>query len=285
MTAVTSLGIWEHSATTVPFVTFTKVRGETLKNRTSKPIDRGLDKTRTKQNLAVENLGSATLSTPIGERRDEKLIQRLSERGNKVSYESGIVFFTQGEKSSGIFLMLQGTAKLSIASSGGRAIILGFEGPGTILGLAATILGKTHYATAEAVGPTTVVFLRRDAFLKLVQENTKTALEVAAILSERCFKLLDELSIFALSESAQQRLAAFLLGLRPDGRDNGVGIRLPGARQEDLAQMVGLSRETASRLLSRFKKRQILNWKRSTLEIRNWDALQKLAATKMGREA
>ncbi|HMD06723.1 MAG TPA: Crp/Fnr family transcriptional regulator [Candidatus Acidoferrum sp.] len=256
-----------------------------MKNRTSKPIDRGLDKTRTKQNLAVENLGSATLSTPIGERRDEKLIHRLSERGNKVSYESGIVFFTQGEKSSGIFLMLQGTAKLSIASSGGRAIILGFEGPGTILGLAATILGKTHYATAEAVGPTTVVFLRRDAFLKLVQESTKTALEVAAILSERCFKLLDELSIFALSESAQQRLAAFLLGLRPDGRDNGVGIRLPGARQEDLAQMVGLSRETASRLLSRFKKRQILNWKCSTLEIRNWDALQKLAATKMGREA
>jgi len=285
VTAVTSLGIWEHSATTVPFVTFTQVRGETLKNRTSKPIDRGLDKTRTKQNLAVENLGSATLSTPIGERRDEKLIHRLSERGNKVSYESGIVFFTQGEKSSGIFLMLQGTAKLSIASSGGRAIILGFEGPGTILGLAATILGKTHYATAEAVGPTTVVFLRRDAFLKLVQESTKTALEVAAILSERCFKLLDELSIFALSESAQQRLAAFLLGLRPDGRDNGVGIRLPGARQEDLAQMVGLSRETASRLLSRFKKRQILNWKCSTLEIRNWDALQKLAATKMGREA
>jgi CRP-like cAMP-binding protein len=282
--AVTSVDIGEHHGTTVFVVAFTHVGGGTLKNRTGKPIERGLDKTRTQQNLAVKNLGSATLSTPIGERRDEKLIQRISERGNKVSYESGIVFFTQGEKSSGIFLILQGTVKLSIASSGGRVIILGFEGPGTILGLAAIILGRTHYATAEAVGPTTVVFLRRDAFLKLVRENAKTALEAAAILSERCFKLLDELSIFALSESAQQRLAAFLLGLRPDGKDNG-GIRLLGMRQEDLAQMVGLSRETASRLLSRLNKKQILDWKRSTLEIRNWDALQKLAATKMGREA
>lgn len=181
--------------------------------------------------------------------------------------------------------MLQGTAKLSIASSSGKAIVLGFEGPGTILGLAATILGKTHYVTAEALGPSTVVFLRRDAFLKLVAEKTKTAVEAAALLSERCFKLLDELRIIGLSESAQQRLAAFLLGLRPDGKDNGVGIRLPRVRQEDLAQMVGLSRETASRLLSRFKKRQILDWKHSTLEIRNWDALQKLAATKIGLEA
>ncbi len=256
-----------------------------MKNRTSKPIDHGLDKTRAKLNMAVENPGSAAFSTPIAERRDEKLIQRISERGDTMSYEKGIVFFTQGEKSSGILLMLQGTAKLSIASSSGKAIILGFEGPGTILGLAATILGKTHYATAEALGPATVVFLRRDAFLKLVEENTKTALEAAALLSERCFKLLDELRIIGLSESAQQRLAAFLLELRPDGKDNGVGIRLPGVRQEDLAQMVGLSRETASRLLSRFKKRQILNWKHSTLEIRNWVALQKLAATKTGREA
>lgn len=54
---------------------------------------------------------------------------------------------------------------------------------------------------------------------------------------------------------------------------NGARIRSLGGKQEDLAQMVGLCRETTSRLLARLKQRQILDWDYSTLVVRNWSAL------------
>jgi len=105
------------------------------------------------------------------------------------------------------------------------------------------------------------------------------AFDVAQQLGERCFKLLDELRIIGLSESAQQKLGVFLLGLCPDpgGRESGTRIHLPGAKQDDLAQMLGVTRETTNRLLSFLGKSNILAWKRGTLVIRNWSALKKLA--------
>jgi CRP/FNR family transcriptional regulator len=210
---------------------------------------------------------------------DRKLIQKIIESGEKASYKKGAVFFAQGEKPPGIFLVLTGAIKLYISSSEGRSFILGFKGPGSILGLASTILGRRCEATAETTSPTTAISLRREALLKLLQENTNTALETAELLSERCFKLLDELRNVTLSDSAEQRLAAFVLRLQNGRRDNGASVHLLGAKQEDLALMVRLCRETTSRALSRLKRRQILDWGHSTLVVRNWDALQKLAVS------
>lgn len=249
-----------------------------MKKRSRKAIDHRLCKGPPKQTMVVENIGLSVPTTSLVRWPERGLIQRISESRDKMSYKKGAIFFSQGQRPSGIFLMLEGAAKLSIASSDGKALVLGFVGPGTILGFAATILGKTHEATASAVGPTTAIFMERGVFLKLVQENTKMAFEAAELLSESCFKLLHELRIIGLSRSAQQRLATFLLGLDPNREDNGASISMPGTSQEDLAQMVGLSRETASRLLSRLKKRRVLAWKRSTLVIHNWGALRKLTA-------
>ena len=250
-----------------------------MKRRSSKGIDRGLYKSRAEQSIAVDNLGFEMHSTPLAGRPDRELIQRISVSGNKASYKNGSIFFAHGEKPSGIFLMLEGAAKLSIASSDGKTLILGFVGPGAILGLAATILGKTYEATATTVRPTTAIFLRRDAVLKLVRQSTKVAFEAAELLSDQCFALVDELRTIGLSESAQQRVAAFFSGLRLVRKRNGACIRLPGVTHEDLAQKIGLSRETTSRILSRLKKRRVLDWRRSSVVIHDWCALQELSAS------
>lgn len=221
--------------------------------------------------------GVAVLSRSPACPPDQTLFQRISECGHKVSCEKGATLFAQGGKPEGVFLLVEGSVKLSMAASDGKTLILGFLGPGTVLGLAATILGRTHESTAEAVEAVTAIFVPRTAFLKLVLETPRTTFEVAELLSERCKQLLKELKTIGLSESAQQRLATFLLGLRAQSKENGGYIRLPGASQQDLAQMVGLSRETASRLLARLKKRHVLDWKHSTLLVKDWEALQKMA--------
>jgi DNA-binding FadR family transcriptional regulator len=81
-----------------------------------------------------------------------------------------------------------------------------------------------------------------------------------------------------LSQSAMQSLARCLIGLL--AHNTGPGTEAPpklDLSQETLAQMVGLSRETVTRVLSRLRRSRILEWKRSGLVIRDKSALEKLA--------
>ncbi|MGB2638461.1 MAG: helix-turn-helix domain-containing protein [Candidatus Acidiferrum sp.] len=94
---------------------------------------------------------------------------------------------------------------------------------------------------------------------------------------------MEELKTIGLSESALQKLVSFVLGFRPGQMEDGLRIRLPGASQEDLARMIGLSRETTSRLLSRLKAGKILYWTHSTGVIQNLPALEKMAEAGIGQ--
>lgn len=244
---------------------------------------RGL-KHRTGETLAMRHRQLNIPSRQLARRGEQELVSRISELGDTAAYARGSVLFAEGQTPTGIFLVSAGRVKLSVVSPDGKALVLGFFGPGAILGLAATMLGAPHDATAEPTEQTTVTFLPRGAFLKLVQQDAEALFAVAEVLSQRCLSLVGVLRTIGLLKSARQRLAAFLLEFRPDGEDHEVSIGLAGITQESLAQIVGLSRETASRLLSGFKKRGILEWKRSILTVRNWETLRSMATSRQIEE-
>jgi len=212
-----------------------------------------------------------------------KLIQKIREVGREASFEKGAILFEQGQKANGIYLILQGAVKLSVASPEGKALILGFAGAGSVLVLPENVLEVPCEKSATSAERTTVLFLRRDIFLRLLREDAEIALETAELISQRFLELLEELKTIGLAESALQKLVSFVLGFRPGQRKNDLTIRLPGASQEDLAGMIGLSRETTSRLLSRLKAGNILYWAHSTLVIQNLPALEKMSEAGIGR--
>jgi CRP-like cAMP-binding protein len=148
-----------------------------------KEVARTSHRNRPKHTVQKENFGYNFEARVRAGPPDRKLIQKIIEFGAKASYKKGAVFFAQGEKPRGIFLVLAGAIKLCISSPEGRSFILGFKGPGSILGLASTILGRRYKATAETTNPATAIFLRREALLKLLQENTNMALETTELLS------------------------------------------------------------------------------------------------------
>jgi CRP-like cAMP-binding protein len=251
-----------------------------LKLRRKSPI-RLLDQNRPMQTREADGSKSQIPPIQVSHQPQSKLIQRIRDSGRSASFEKGLIVFGQGQKSTGVHLIVEGAAKLSIASSDGKLLILGYVGAGSILGLAENILGIDYEKTAASAEPTKTMFLCRDAFLKSVREDAGTAFEVAEMLSVGFLKLLSELRTMGLSESAPQKLATFVLGFRSSQQKDGMQICLPGASQEDLAGMVGLSRETTSRILSRLKMRQILYWKHSTLVIQDLAALESIAEFNM----
>jgi CRP-like cAMP-binding protein len=155
-------------------------------------------------------------------------------------------------------------------------MVLGFFGPGSVLGLDANILGRVHATTAEAVQQTEVVVVPRRELLNEIQNNATAAWQVAQLVSENCYFLRDILASFQLAESAPQKVARCLLLLIPAGRLDGQGQHL-NLSQEVIAQMVGVTRETVSRQLARFRKNGLLTGNRSELAICDRRALETLA--------
>jgi CRP/FNR family transcriptional regulator, cyclic AMP receptor protein len=226
----------------------------------------------------VEPLGHLTARYPFPARLSSHHLERLRAAGTARLYRKGAILFKEGERPEGVYVVAEGRVKLSVNSAQGKVLVLGFFGPGTVLGLAGTILGRAHAATAEALKPTAAVFVARSELAREMRGDAKAARQVAELMSEACYFLLTRMAAVELSESARQKLARCLLGLLAHHANHeGVPVQLE-LNQETIAQMVGLSRETVSRLLSQFRRKGVLDWTRSDFVIRNRRALEKLAA-------
>ena len=226
----------------------------------------------------MDPLGHLSAQYPFPARLNEGYVARLKASNVGTRFSKGAILYEEGEKPTGVYVVLEGRAKVSVNSAQGKTLVLGFFGPGTILGLAAAILGRTHAVTAEAMKPTRVLFVSRKELVREIESDAAVARQAAKLVSEACYFILGKMSAVDLSQSAAQRLARCLVGML--AHNTGQGGEAPSKldlSQETLAQMVGLSRETVTRLLSRLRRSRILEWKRSGLVIRNRNALEKLA--------
>lgn len=206
-------------------------------------------------------------------------VQALEAIKYTTAYPKGAVLFVEGQAPRGVFILCRGRVKLSICSSDGKTLILKIAEAGEVLGLSASVSGKPYELTAETLDPCQVNFVKREDFLRFLREHNDVCLRVAEQLSEKYNTACHEIRSLGLSHSAAEKLAKLLLEW---------SIKNGGARQpermkltlthEEIAQMIGTSRETVTRLFADFKKRQLIQLKGSTLVIRNRSALEHLVS-------
>ena len=193
------------------------------------------------------------------------------------AYPKGAVLFVEGQMPRGVFILCKGRTKLSICSSDGKTLILKIAEPGEVLGLSATVSGKPYELTAETLDPCQVNFVKREDFLRYLRDHNEVTLRVAEQLSDKYNTACHEIRSLGLSHSAAEKLAKLLLewsGKNGDAKQPG-RMKL-ALTHEEIAQMIGTSRETVTRLFADFKKRQFIQLKGSTLVIRNRQALETL---------
>jgi CRP/FNR family transcriptional regulator len=151
--------------------------------------------------------------------------------------------------------------------------------PGEVLGLSASISGKPYEVTAETIDPCQINFVKREDFLHFLKDDVDACFKVAEQLGDKYYNACKEVRSLGLSHSAVEKLATLLLEWsakngecsKPEPR---LKLRLT---HEEIAQMIGTSRETVTRLFAELKKRQIVQTKGSTLLIRNPSALRDIA--------
>lgn len=197
------------------------------------------------------------------------------------AYPTEAVLFVEGQHSRGIHILCKGRVKLSIRSPTGKTLITKIAEAGEVLGLSATVSGSPSELQAETAGPCQINFVKRDAFLGFLKEHSDVCLKVAEQLSDKYNAACHEIRTLGLSHCAAEKLAAMLLEWcatsgQATAKVPRVNLTLT---QEEIAQRVGISRETVTRLFTEFKNRQIVQCKGSTLLIRDKAALQAMVFT------
>lgn len=193
-------------------------------------------------------------------------------------YPKGSLLFVEGEPPRGIFILCSGRAKLTSSSTEGRTLILKIAETGEVLGLSSAMLGKPYEVSAETIEPCQVNFIKRDDFLRFLGEHSEACMHTAEQLSAKYNAAQKEIRTLGLAQSTAEKLAKLLLSwCDSNGEITPKGTRLKVLlTHEEIAQMVGTTRETITRLLSDLKRRKIIEVKGSTVMVNDRDSLEKL---------
>jgi len=202
-------------------------------------------------------------------------LEKLNQIKSTAIYPKSAVLFIEGQRPRGVFVLCTGKAKLSTSSSEGKTIITKISKPGDVLGLNATISNQPYEVTAEMIEPGQANFISRESLLEFLRENGEVALRVAEQLSRNYYVAFEEIRTLGLSASPAEKLAKLLLSWEAEKNKASDTIRLT-LTHEEIAEMIGTTRETVSRLFSDFKRKHLVEIKGSTLAIRNLDGLEKL---------
>jgi len=197
-----------------------------------------------------------------------------------IGYPKGAILFVEGQAPRGVFVLCKGRVKLSIGASDGKTLILRMAEAGEALGLGAAVSGNPCEATAETQEPCQVNFIKREDLARLMRMHSELALRAAEHLSETYNAAYREIRALMLSRGAAERFAKLLLewSVKAGGTRHPGQLTLP-LTHEEIAQMIGTSRETVTRLFGDFKKKQIIQQNgRATLVIRNRHVLETLIA-------
>lgn len=186
-------------------------------------------------------------------------LSTLSAAKTCTIYRAGNVIFHEGSNSVGLFCVNSGKIKLHKMGSDGKEQIIRLVKPGDFIGYRALMSDTPFSASATALEDSSICFIPREAFFSILKSNEA--------LSEGMMKLLCrnlEESEKRLTEMAykpvRERLAEALLMIRNTYMEPGSeGIPFSfSLTREDLAGLVGTAKETVIRLLSEFKKDQII---------------------------
>lgn len=223
--------------------------------------------------------------SPLLQALSEDSLRRLAERARVVHWERGRVVLRSGDPGSSMMIVVRGRVKITAGSPNGRERILNIIESGETFGEMALLDGAPRCADAEATEPTTALVVGREAFEAVLDADPVFARRVIADLCARVRKATD-LVEDTLFLSPATRLARRLRALIHRDGDSGNGVLadggaewvLDGLSQQELADAVGLTRESVNRLLRSWQAEGLVKLRRKTVVVCKPAEIQRIAS-------
>jgi CRP-like cAMP-binding protein len=187
------------------------------------------------------------------------------------------VLFHQGDDPGAVLIIRAGRFKVSVVTPDGHDVMLGFHGPGAVLGDLAAVDGKPRSTTATAVDAVEALGVPMLAFRALLEERPQLVLALMRVAAER-LRAADRQRVEFAAYDVLGRVARRIDELANDGTETPDGIQIDaGLSQEDLAAWTAASREAVSKALGAMRTLGWIETRRRVIVVRDRDALRRHA--------
>ena len=224
-----------------------------------------------------EPLRKIPLFSLLTERERRKIAAEVTES----HYGKGQFIFREGDPANYFHIVKEGAVKCVKSSADGKECTLKVLLPGDLFCCEAAVFdGAPHPGTAQPMGDVSILRLNKKSYFEMLRRNPEAALEVIKYLGKRLNEAQENAKLLAL-DRAEQRMAALLANLasragvrEPDGLH--LNVRLT---RQDLANMVGVTVETAIRIMTRFNRVKLVSGTAKRIVIRDLSKLKQLASS------
>jgi CRP/FNR family transcriptional regulator, cyclic AMP receptor protein len=215
-------------------------------------------------------------NAPLFTALDEAAAASLRASMDSVKIAKGSVLFAEGDEGDHLYVIVEGKLKLGTSSGDGRENLLSILGPGEMFGELSLFDPGPRTSTATAVTDARLLSLGQEKLIPWLAENPQVALQLLARLAQRLRRTNEAVGDLVFSD-VPGRVAKALIDLGERfGKQTDEGLFVHhDLTQEELAQLVGASRETVNKALADFAGRGWLKLDGRAVLITDFDRLSK----------
>ncbi|MBX9592938.1 MAG: Crp/Fnr family transcriptional regulator [Magnetospirillum sp.] len=226
-----------------------------------------------------EETGQSTAGVNLLAGLDDAEVDMLMAVASPLSFGAGDMVFRQGDHHDGIFIIVSGQVRIFYTGPSGREITLAYWSPGNFCGGPEIFGGSPHMWSGQAVRPAQVLHVPGPDLRRLVGRLPRLAISLldAMVHKGKCFSSLIQM---LGTRSAAERLAQLLVLMADlDGHRKAEGIVISRTlTQEDLAKMVGSTRQWVSSMLDRLRESGVVEVTPQRILLRDEMRLRALAS-------
>ena len=180
------------------------------------------------------------------------------------------------ESGDRVYLLKQGRVRLYHLTVDGQDVTTAVIAPGQIFGVGAFFGGDGSATHAEALEESYICEAGAQDFLAMLARHPLLMARVVMVMARQIFRLEQTIESMA-SQQVSQRLAGVLLEEMADGEKSDGGVLLPSHSQEELAKLIGSTRESVSRALSTWRTDKVITMRARRIEVLRPDRLRREA--------
>lgn len=211
--------------------------------------------------------------------KETEKLQKLFGKRKIFKYKKGEIILRSGDMSQGVMLLKSGYARLESISKEGKELTMVIYKPGEFFPVVWTFFGQNPSVyDIEALTDCEIIRVPREEFLEITRRNSDLLIDLTKHIITR-FQLALQRMAFLTFGDASAKLASILLILAKEygvEKQNSFEIQIP-LTHKDIANLVGVTRETVSIELKKFDRKGIISYNKKILLIKNKEALQKKA--------
>jgi CRP/FNR family cyclic AMP-dependent transcriptional regulator len=205
---------------------------------------------------------------------DPEALDQLCRYAKHSTLKRGATIFSKGDPGNSLVAVISGTVKISVSSADGRSAILNLIGAGETFGEIALLDGLARTADAIANTNCEIFVIDRREFIPFLRSQPALAMKLIELLCTRLRQTSNQVEEVIL-QNLPGRLASALIRLT-DKHKLAPGGRSIAITQQEISEMVGMTRESINKQLRTWAARNWVRLEHGAIEVLKVEPLQAL---------